>query len=125
MVVAGSFGAYLGLQPATHLAPAPKWLTVALLLLLALCADAVLWAPPAPTLASLWCFLHPPLPLHFGGGRLTFPLPTIEHPFCVPLLASAAALDCAGGRGGWAAATASEARRGQRVADTRCSSTTS
>ena len=95
MVVAGSFGAYLGLQPATHLAPAPKWLTVALLLLLALCADAVLWAPPAPTPASLWCFLHPPLPLHFGGGRLTFPLPTIEHPFCVPLLASAAALDCA------------------------------
>ena len=95
MVVAGSFGAYLGLQPATHLAPAPKWLTVALLLLLALCADAVLWAPPAPTPASLWCFLHPPLPLRFGGGRLTFPLPTIEHPFCVPLLASAAALDCA------------------------------
>ena len=95
MVVAGSFGAYLGLQPATHLAPAPKWLTVALLLLLALCADAVLWAPPAPTPASLWCFLHPPLPLHFGGGRLTFPLPTIEHPFCVPLLTSAAALDCA------------------------------
>ena len=93
VVVAGSFGAYLGAQPPSHLAPAPKWVTVGLLLSLAVCADAVKWAPPTPTPDTL-CFLKLPLPLALGAG-LTFALPTVEHPFCVPLLVSVAALDAA------------------------------
>ena len=93
VVVAGSFGAYLGAQPPSHLAPAPKWVTVGLLLSLAVCADAVKWAPPTPTPDTL-CFLKLPLPLALGAG-LTFALPTVKHPFCVPLLVSVAALDAA------------------------------